>query len=53
MASPTKKSKVRRKLNQVRSGRKRKNATKIKGSTAPDLPLNRPCVAERLAHGVS
>ena len=42
MASPTKKSKVRRAINKARAGKKRKNKLRILGSTAASLPLNKP-----------
>jgi hypothetical protein len=47
MASPTKKSKVRRALNKARAGKKRKNKLRIVGSTAASLPLNKPNANER------
>ena len=47
MASATKKLKVRRKLNKIRQGRKRKNQMKNYGSTAKDLPLNMPNAQEK------
>ncbi|MBC7661479.1 MAG: hypothetical protein H7249_17420 [Chitinophagaceae bacterium] len=49
MASPTKKSKVRRKLNKARAGKKRKNKLRIVGSTAPSLKLNMPNAGEKAA----
>ncbi len=42
MASPTKKSKVRRAINKARAGKKRKNKTRILGSTPASLPLTMP-----------
>ena len=45
MASPTKKHKTRRvaKLAKLaRLGKSRKNQVRLHGSTAPDLPLNKP-----------
>lgn len=42
MASSTKKLKVRRKLRKMTAGKKRKNMEARKGSTAPNLPLNKP-----------
>ena len=50
MASPTKKVKVRRKLNKARRARARKNWDRTHGSTAKDLPLNRPNANERAMH---
>lgn len=47
MASPTKKSKVRRALNKARAGKKRKNKLRIVGTTAASLPLNKPNANER------
>ncbi len=47
MASPTKKVKVRRKINNARRARVRKNWDRTHGSTAKDLPLNRPNANER------
>lgn len=47
MASPTKKSKIRRAMNKARAGKKRKNRTRIYGSTPPSLPLNVPNAHER------
>ena len=47
MASPTKKSKVRRAINKARAGKKRKNKLRITGSTAPNLPLNAPNANEK------
>ncbi len=47
MASPTKKSKVRRAMNKARAGKKRKNKLRIVGSTAASLPLNAPNAQER------
>jgi hypothetical protein len=47
MASPTKKSKVRRAINKARAGKKRKNLTRVYGSTPTSLPLNMPNANER------
>ncbi len=47
MASPTKKSKVRRAMNKARAGKKRKNKVRILGTTAPSLPLTVPNAHER------
>ncbi len=47
MASPTKKSKVRRAMNKAGAGKKRKNKTRIHGSTPPSLPLNMPNAHEK------
>ena len=47
MASPTKKSKVRRAINKARAGKKRKNKTRILGSTPTSMPLNAPNANER------
>ncbi|MBC7532901.1 MAG: hypothetical protein H7318_15110 [Oligoflexus sp.] len=47
MASPTKKSKVRRARNKARAGKKRKNKLRIVGSTAPSLKLNMPNANEK------
>ncbi len=47
MASPTKKSKIRRAMNKARAGKKRKNRTRIYGSTPASLPLNVPNANER------
>jgi hypothetical protein len=42
MASPTKKHKTRRVAKLARLGKSRKNQVRLHGSTAPDLPLNKP-----------
>jgi hypothetical protein len=47
MASPTKKIKVRRKINKARRARARKNRDRLHGSTAKNLPLNKPNANER------
>lgn len=47
MASPTKRSKVRRAINKARAGKKRKNKIRIAGSTAASLPLNVPNANEK------
>jgi phage terminase small subunit len=47
MASATKKLKVRRKLAQARMARRRKNNDRLHGSTAKNLPLNKPNAQER------
>ncbi len=47
MASPTKRSKVRRAMNKARAGKKRKNKIRIEGTTAASLPLNVPNANER------
>jgi hypothetical protein len=54
MASPTKKSKVRRARNKARAGKKRKNKLRIVGSTRPSLKLNVPNANEKaqIAAGV-
>jgi hypothetical protein len=46
MASATKKLKVRRKLAQARMARRRKNNDRVHGSTAKNLPLNKPNAQE-------
>jgi hypothetical protein len=47
MASPTKRSKVRRAINKARAGKKRKNKIRIVGSTKASLPLNAPNANEK------
>lgn len=47
MASATKKLKVRRKLTKAKKGKARKNAAKLHGSTAKNLPLNMPNANEK------
>ena len=47
MASPTKKSKIRRAINKARAGKKRKNKVRIYGSTPASLPLNVPNANEK------
>ena len=47
MASPTKKSKIRRVLNKSRAGKKPKNHLRVHGSTAPSLALNVPNANEK------
>jgi hypothetical protein len=42
MASPTKKSKVRRAIRKAASGKVRKNAVRLHGSTPKSLELNKP-----------
>lgn len=47
MASPTKKLKIRRKINKARAGKARKNAVRRDGSTAKLLPLDVPNANEK------
>lgn len=47
MASNTKKLKVRRAINKASAGKKRKNRLALHGSTAPNLPLDRPNAQEK------
>jgi len=42
MASPTKVHKVRKILRKVAQGKARKNEVRRIGTTAPNLPLNKP-----------
>ena len=49
MASPTKVHKRQKELKAARAGKARKNAVKNQGSTAKDLPLNKPN-ANEIAH---
>ena len=42
MASPTKKLKVRRAMAVANAGKKRKNAIRRNGTTAPNLKLDKP-----------
>ena len=42
MASPTKKHKSRSAIKSAAAGKARKNELRRKGSTAPNLPLNKP-----------
>lgn len=42
MGSPTKKHKTRRISKLAKMGKGRKNALNLHGTTAPDLPLNKP-----------
>ena len=46
MASNTKKLKIRRAINKARAGKKRKNYNKRHGTTAENLPLNKPTANE-------
>ena len=52
MASTTKKVKVRRLINLAKAGKSRKNAMKLHGSTAKNLPLNMPNAQEK-AHAAA
>ena len=47
MASPTKKSKIRRRMKKAKMGSKRKNLEQRRGTTGPNLPLNMPNANER------
>jgi hypothetical protein len=47
MASPTRKLKVRKRLKNAKLGLKRKNHDRVHGSTAPNLPLDKPNANER------
>ena len=47
MASSTKKLKVRRALALAGAGKARKNRIRRQGSTAPQLPLNKPNANEK------
>ena len=47
MASTTKKLKVRRKLRKAALGKNRKLLAKKLGTTAPNLPLNKPNANEK------
>jgi hypothetical protein len=42
MASPTKKLKIRKAIKVAQRAKKRKNRIRREGSTAPNLPLNKP-----------
>lgn len=47
MASPTKRTKVRKALTKAKQGKKRKNKLANVGSTAKNLPLNAPNANEQ------
>lgn len=47
MASPTKRTKVRKALTKAKQGKARKNKVAILGSTAKDLPLTAPNANEQ------
>ena len=47
MGSPTKKSETRRAIRKAKTARKRKNQARKHGTTANNLPLDRPNANER------
>ena len=47
MGSPTKKHKTRRIAKLAKAGKGRKNLAQREGTTAPDLPLNKPNANEQ------